>query len=96
MVSGTIFMRPPGRGLLLGLRPVAFVMPPGFHPVAAGGHRAPAGLVRLAAVEQEQPAFFVAAGTQAARQLLGEYLAAGGPSRAEVTAWLEQLRRLYP
>ncbi|RPK35627.1 hypothetical protein EES40_31305 [Streptomyces sp. ADI93-02] len=48
-----------GRG---GGSAVAFVVATGFLAVAADGHRAPAGTVGAAAVEQEQPALVVGAG----------------------------------
>ena len=44
----------------------ALVMPAGLHTVAADRHRTPAGAVRLAAVDQKQPALRVGARAQAA------------------------------
>src|SRR5215468_5486937 len=55
----------PGRRDLFRLRvPDPLVVPAGLHPVAARGHRAPAGRVGPAVVDEEQAAFIVRARAQ--------------------------------
>src|ERR1700683_5511055 len=63
-VAGAFSGCPGGLGALVG--------PAGLHPVAADGHRAPAGRVGLAAVDEEQAAFVIRARAQPAGAAAGQ------------------------